>query len=85
MQNTAHPRTPARTRTWEVVVDDRPYGEYWGSTTHLVTMTRDASTHGGFRAVINGRNADVRRAGQLLESARKRTILHEELMEEVAA
>lgn len=85
MQNTLQVRPPARTRTWEATVDDRPYGEFWGSTTYLITMTRDSSAPNGFRAVINGENADVRRAGQLLESASKRTVLHEELMEEVAA
>lgn len=85
MQHTAQPRTPARTRTWEVTIHDRPYGENWGSSTYLITMTRDASAACGFRAVIDGENADVCRAGRLLDSASVRTLLHEELMNGVAA
>lgn len=74
--------TAAHSRTWSATVHDRPFGEYWGSTTYIVTLERSAQ---GIQAYIDGAPRNLLDAVLILRSATNPCVLHETLLPSAAA
>ncbi|WP_412030205.1 hypothetical protein [Deinococcus yunweiensis] len=61
-------------RTWATTTECRPFGEFWGTYHHTVTLTR---TPAGITAEVDGQADTLDRAVRILHGATSTTVLSE--------
>lgn len=77
MQDTAQ-KPEALSRTFRTVTEYRPYGEYWGDSVHIVTLSRD-HVGGPLVAEVDGEAADIDRAVRIITGATRKEVTAEVL------